>query len=71
MEFCTGGVPVKVAAKVYGKDEAWIRCQMKAGLLPIGVVSIGEKRSNYYISPKLLYEHTGYIYKGGNYERNE
>lgn len=66
MDFKSGGVPVKVAAKIYGKDPAWVRCQMKAGLLPIGVVSPGRKRSNYYISPKLLFEHTGFVYRGGN-----
>lgn len=63
MEFKSGGVPVAVAAKVYGKDPAWVRCQMRAGLLPIGVVSATERRHNYYISPKLLYEHTGFIWE--------
>ena len=64
MIFKTGGVPVSVAAKVYGKGEQWVRCQMQSGKLPIGVVSKGKARSNYYISPKLLYEHTGFLWEG-------
>ena len=67
-----GGVPVKVAAKVYGKDPSWVRMNMLRGTLPIGVVTTAEdcKRHNYYISPKLLYEHTGFVYersKEGDY----
>lgn len=58
-----GGVPIKVAAKVYGKEPSWIRVNMVNGVLPIGVVTGEGKRHNYYISPKLLYEHTGYAYR--------
>lgn len=68
MEFKMGSVPVSIAAKVYGKDACWVREGMKSGVLPIGVVTKKNKRSNYYISPKLLYEHTGYAWKG---EKNE
>lgn len=72
----TGSVPVSVTAKVYGKDPAWVRAGIIEGWLPIGfatkggvkVTSLkqqnGRHRINYYISPKLLYEHTGYIWKG-------
>lgn len=67
MEFVTGGVPVEVAAKVYGKSPQWVRLNIRAGILPIGVATTVGKRTNYYISPKLLYEHTGYVYKGGQY----
>lgn len=79
-ELCTSGsVPVSVAAKVYGKDPNWIRAGIIAGWLPIGVATrngaqvtnINEQnakhRINYYISPKLLYEATGYIWKGRGY----
>ena len=72
-----GSVPVRVAAKVYGRDAAWVRAGIIAGWLPIGqatrngrpVTSIKEMnskygRSNYYISPKLLYEQTGYEWRG-------
>lgn len=71
-------VPVLVAARVYGKDPAWIRAGIICGWLPIGIAtrkgkqitSIEEMkgsygRINYYISPKLLYEHTGYVYEKG------
>lgn len=76
-EFGIGSVPVSVAAKVYGKDASWIRAGIISGWLPIGnatrngkqVTSINEMdsrlgRINYYISPKLLFEQTGYIWKG-------
>lgn len=70
-------VPVAVAAKVYGKDPSWVRAGIITGALPIGlatrnnipVTDVNEidsrlGRINYYISPKLLYEHTGYQWKG-------
>lgn len=72
-----GSVPVRVAARVYGKDPAWVRAGIVAGWLPIGyavrngvrvtsVQEIGCKkgRINYYISPVLLYEQTGYEWRG-------
>lgn len=77
MEFAKGSVPVSVAAKVYGKDAAWVRAGVVAGWLPIGtatrnggqVTKIEEINSrygriNFYISPKKLYEETGYIWRG-------
>lgn len=77
MEFAEGSVPVKVAAKVYGKDPQWIRAGIVTGYLSIGKATRGGKnvttisemnskygRINYYISPKLLYEETGYVWKG-------
>lgn len=71
-----GSVPVSVAAKVYGKDPQWIRAGLITGYLPIGVATRNGKRItdvseqnsksriNYYISPKLLYEATGYLWEG-------
>ena len=73
-----GSVPVSVAAKVYGKDPQWIRAGLISGYLPIGVATKNGKRItdvseqnsksriNYYISPKLLYEATGYLWEGKN-----
>ena len=74
-KFTGGTVPVSVVAKVYGKEESWVRAGIISGWLPIGVATRkGEKvtdikqaksslgRINYYISPKLLYEHTGYLW---------
>lgn len=76
-EFVTGSVPVSVAAKVYGKDASWIRAGIIAGWLPIGKATRGGQlvtnldemnskygRINFYISPKKLYEETGYLWRG-------
>lgn len=70
------GVPVRIAAKVYGKDASWVRAGIISGYLPIGVATRNgvrvtdvremdsrEGRINYYISPKKLYEETGYLYE--------
>lgn len=69
-----GGVPLTEVARVYGKDACWVRAGIISGWLPIGVATknlelctdINDRngRTNFYVSPKLLYEHTGYIYKG-------
>lgn len=77
IEFHPGSVPVIVAARVYGKDASWVRAGIVSGWLPIGkatrngklVTTIEEMdsrygRINFYISSKLLYEETGYIWKG-------
>lgn len=34
--FGAGSVPVRVAAKVYGRDPSWVRAGIIAGWLPIG-----------------------------------
>jgi hypothetical protein len=75
--FGTGSVPVAVAAKVYNKDPAWVRAGIISGWLKIGyatrdnaqVTDISQMdsklgRIKYYISPKALYEDTGYVWKG-------
>lgn len=72
-----GGVPVRIVAKVYGKDACWVRAGLITGYLPIGIATRNGKqitdvnainsklgRINYYISPKKLYEDTGYYWKG-------
>lgn len=77
LEFSTGSVPICVAARVFGKDQTWVRAGIVAGWLPIGVATRGLQpvndidkidarygRINFYISPKKLYEMTGYIWKG-------
>lgn len=76
-EFPQGSVPVAVAARVYGKDASWVRAGIISGWLPIGkatrsgkLVSTIEEmdsrygRINFYISPKRLYEETGFLWKG-------
>lgn len=75
--FPKGSVPVRVVARVYGKDASWVRAGIITGWLPIGkatrkgelITDIQEidsrkGRINFYISPKLLYEETGYVWKG-------
>ena len=79
--FKEGSVPVAVAAKVYSKDACWVRAGLITGYLNIGtatrngrqVTNLKEMdsklgRINYYISPKKLYEETGYVWKGKDYE---
>lgn len=75
--FAKGSVPVSVVAKVYGKDASWVRAGIIAGWLPIGTATRkGQRitgldevdsrlgRINFYISPKRLYEETGYVWDG-------
>lgn len=75
--FASGSVPVSVAARVYGKDASWVRAGIVSGWLPIGkatrngqlVTKIEEMNSkygriNFYISPKLLWQETGFIWRG-------
>ena len=77
LEFAAGSVPVAVAARVYGKEPTWVRAGIIAGWLPIGkatrrgelITSLEQMNSrygriNFYISPKLLWEQTGYVWKG-------
>lgn len=74
IEFGLGSVPISVVSKVYGKDACWVRAGIILGWLPIGIatkdgelctdISDRNGRTNFYISPKLLYEHTGYIWRG-------
>lgn len=74
-EFDGRNVPVKEAAKLMGKDQQFIRQGIIKGLLPIGVAfkkTIIDQKWNeekessqydFYISPRLLWEYTGIIYK--------
>lgn len=77
MVFATGSVPVSLAAQIYGRDACWVRAGIIAGWLPIGratrngavITDIKQMDSrygkiSYYISPKKLYEDTGYIWNG-------
>lgn len=77
MDFKEGSVPVKVVARIYGKDPSWVRAGIIVGWLPIGtatrrgkqITKVGDINSrhgriNYYISPRLLYEATGYEWRG-------
>lgn len=76
-EFKQGNVPVSLVASIYGKDSSWIRAGLIVGWLPIGIATRGGKQVttieemnsklgniSYYISPKRLWEETGYVWKG-------
>ena len=65
-EFDGKNIPVTEAAKIIGKDQQFIRQGMIAGILPIGTVfkNEGSNQYDYYISPKMFWEYTGYVYKG-------
>lgn len=74
-EFDGKNVPVKEAAKLMGKDQQFIRQGIIRGILPIGTAFKKtiidskwneEKESSqydFYISPRLLWEYTGIIYR--------
>lgn len=64
-EFGPGGVPMEVAAKVYGKDVTYVREGIDAGWLPIGRCTKRNKNRSFYVSPKKLWEDTGFIWRGG------
>lgn len=77
IEFQNGSVPIRVVARVYGKDASWVRAGIICGWLPIGtatrrgkqVTNLSEMdskygRINYHVSPKRLYEETGYLWRG-------
>lgn len=74
-EFDGKNIPVKEVAKLIGKDQQFIRQGIIRGILPIGVAfkkTIVDSKWNeekessqydFYISPRLLWEYTGIIYK--------
>ena len=77
MEFIEGSVPVAVVARIFKRDATWVRAGIIEGWLNIGFATRDNKlvtyatamhdgcgRISYYISPKKLYELTGYEWKG-------
>lgn len=64
-KYSGANVPVSVVAKIMKKDQQFVRQAMIQGILPIGCVfkKEGSGQYDYYISPKLLYEFTGYVYE--------
>lgn len=82
--FKKGSVPISVVADIYGKDAAWVRAGVIEGWLPIGIATRDKKlirsvqeinskkgRINFYISPKRLYDETGYIWRGKDEHINQ
>lgn len=73
-EFRKGNVPIKVVSEVMGMKPDTIRNKMEDGTLDLGFIYRARKKRgkrsyrNTYISPKKLYELTGYIWKGEEIE---
>ena len=64
-------VPTRVAAKVLGVEQSTVINRMESGELDIGLVFRSKptkrgqaSRRSTYISPKKLYELTGFVWKG-------
>lgn len=56
-------VPVNVAARIMGKSPQFIRIGLQRGILPIGIAfktSDCNMQYDYYISPRLLADFTGF-----------
>ena len=64
-KFSGANVPVAVAAKVMKKDRTYITQGLINGKLKFGeaMKKEGSSQYDYYISPKLFWEYTGYIYE--------
>lgn len=67
-QFPPGGVPIEIAAEVYGKAPTYIHEGLRAGWLPIGYAKEGRARVNYYVSPFKLWLDTGFVYQGQTLE---
>lgn len=64
-EFGVGAPTVAEVAKIMGKEAYFIREGIEKGWLPIGVCKVNENGvRSFYISPKMLWEVTGYVWKG-------
>lgn len=66
LKFTGANVPIEVVANAMNKDPAFIRVALQRKILPIGAAMKMEddsRRYAYYISPKLLYEYTGFVYE--------
>ncbi|MCI6243957.1 MAG: hypothetical protein MR646_11865 [Agathobacter sp.] len=64
VRFSGKNIPVTAVAKIMGKDQQFIRQAMIEGILPIGAAfrKKGSSQYDFYVSPKLLYEFTGFYF---------
>ena len=64
IQFSGNNVPISEVAKIMKKDKQFVRIGIQEKWLPIGVAyrKEGPSEYSYYVSPKKLYEYTGYIY---------
>lgn len=65
-KFSGASVPVEVAARAMRKSALYVRQGLIQGILPFGYAmkKDGSEHYDYYISPKRLWEETGFIYHG-------
>lgn len=63
-EFGMGSPTVQEVAKIMGKDQTFVREGIEKGWLPIGICKTTNGVRSFYISPKKLWEVTGYVWKG-------
>lgn len=66
LTFTGANIPVTTAARIMKKDQQFVRQGLIKGILPIGAAykKEGSNQYDYYISPRLFYEYTGYLYQG-------
>ena len=64
LQFSGANVPISTVAKIMKKDKQFVRVGIQERWLPIGVAyrKDGSGEYSYYVSPKKLYEYTGYLY---------
>ena len=64
LRFSGRNIPINIVAKIMGKDPKFIRSAMANDKLPIGAAFMkeGSSQYDYYVSPKLLYEFTGFYF---------
>ena len=58
-------VPISDVARIMGKSPMFVRIGLQRGILPFGTVfktDESNEQYDYYVSPKLLFEYTGYFY---------
>ena len=53
-------ITIKQAAEIMQKSQQFVRLGLQRGKLPFGTAVKANKRCNYYISPKLFCDYTGY-----------
>ena len=65
-EFGQGSPTIKETAAILGKDQTFVREGIEQGWLPIGICKPSKNggRREFYISPRKLWEITGYIWRG-------
>lgn len=63
IRFSGNNVPIAEVARIMKKDPSYIRQGIQRNILPIGNAfkKEGSDEYDYYVSPKLLYEYTGFV----------